>query len=81
MSRCKACGQEIIWIKTKAGKAMPCDPQKIPYTTEPPGGEKGKTLVLPDGRIATGSLDLESDKYGYISHFATCPAAEQFRRR
>ena len=80
MAICKGCGAEIIWIKTKSGKAMPCDPQKIPYKTLVPDRTIGQTLVLPDGRIAVGEYDADSDQYGYISHFATCPSANVFRK-
>jgi hypothetical protein len=41
---CKSCGAGIYWIRTAAGKAMPCDP---------------------DG----------------TSHFASCPQADQHRKR
>ena len=34
MATCKGCGAEIIWIKTPAGKLMPCDAQKITIITE-----------------------------------------------
>ena len=79
MAKCKACGADIIWLKTKGGKAMPCDSQKIPYRINLHSGTLN--LVLPDGRVARGYLDLESDKYGYQSHFATCHAASKFRKR
>lgn len=29
--RCRGCGAEIEWVKTAAGKSMPCDPQLVPY--------------------------------------------------
>ena len=80
MSKCKSCGAEIIWIKTKTGKAMPCDAQKITYKNIGPTG-KGMILVTPDGRIARGEFDPTSDVYGYVSHFATCPAAAAHRKR
>ena len=57
MSRCKSCNKEIIWIKMKSGKAMPCDMDKVIVVTE-------------DGDTVTG----------YISHFATCPNANQHRK-
>lgn len=34
MSKCKGCGAEIVWIKTPAGKAMPCDPNKVIIVTD-----------------------------------------------
>lgn len=27
MGKCKGCGREIIWIMTRSGKCMPCDPE------------------------------------------------------
>lgn len=30
MSKCKSCGAEIIWIKTKSGKAMVIDMEYTP---------------------------------------------------
>lgn len=34
MSKCRGCKADIIWVKTKAGKAMPCDPKKVTIVTE-----------------------------------------------
>lgn len=79
MSKCKSCGAEIIWIKTASGKMMPCNPQKISYKNTFPRGNM--TLITPEGKIVTGTIDLSSDTYGYESHFATCPAASKFRKR
>lgn len=79
MSKCKSCGAEIIWIKTASGKMMPCNPQKISYKNTFPIGNM--TLITPEGKIVTGTIDLSSDTYGYESHFATCPAASKFRKR
>lgn len=78
MSKCKGCGKEIKWVYVNSGKKMPVNPQKIPYRFDMRGG---LTLITEDGRIAKAVLDLDSDKYGYESHFATCPAAEIFRRK
>jgi hypothetical protein len=77
--KCKSCGADIIWIVLPDGKKMPCDSQKIFYKQTFPKGTL--TLVLPDGRIDRGEVDLESDKYGYISHFATCPSARFHRKK
>lgn len=38
---CKGCGEQIIWIKTLAGKAMPCDP-------------KVKTIITSVGQMYRG---------------------------
>lgn len=38
---CSKCGKQIMWIKTKAGKSMPCNPSFV-YYKEQKGG-KGRT--------------------------------------
>lgn len=76
--RCKSCGAEIIWIRMKSGKAMPCDAEPIPYMELFSGGMK---LVTEQGEVVQGCYDGTSDKIGYVSHFATCPNANQHRKR
>lgn len=78
MAKCKSCGADILWIPTPNGKAMPCDNQKIYFKKNFHGGSM--TLVLPNGKVTKGDLDFESDEYGYISHFATCPSANLHRK-
>lgn len=39
MSKCKACGAEIVWITMESGKTMPCDANKVTIVTE-----SGKTV-------------------------------------
>ena len=79
MAICKACGEKLIFIKLPGGKAMPCNATPIPFRKDFQGG--ALTLILPDGRITRGEFAPGSDLYGYESHFATCPAAERFRKR
>lgn len=31
---CKGCGFPIVWITTKDGKKMPCDPEKLTVITD-----------------------------------------------
>lgn len=79
---CKGCGQQIIWMRTASGKIMPVDPTLVDYV-EVEGGKK--RVVTPDGLVVAAETDNvkngEGDGVGYISHFATCPAADRFRRR
>ena len=79
MSRCKSCGAEIIWIKMKSGKAMPADAKPISYKLDLHNGNL--SLITPDGKVAKGFFDPDSDKIGYTSHFATCPNAGAHRKR
>lgn len=79
-SICKGCGRLIRWIRTPAGKAMPCDPEPVLYWRAVDGGHK---IVTPGGEVVTASLEGPLDRAtgrGYISHFATCAQAETFRR-
>lgn len=83
MSNCRACGAEIMWIKMKGtGKNMPVDAKPISYSENlHPGAEGALTLVTAGGTIVRTQFDPAGDKVGYTSHFATCPNAEQFRRK
>lgn len=78
---CAGCGRQIMWLKTRAGKNMPVNPQMHYYRADPSGGEK---IVTQYGDVVTGFTGVEpsqADGVGYISHFATCPNAGNFRRR
>lgn len=77
--RCGGCGAQVIWIKTKAGKNMPCNPALVDYKA----GGKDK-IVLTTGDVVSGTVVSASDGpdgCGYISHFATCAKADRFRRK
>lgn len=80
MSTCKGCGAEILWVKTKRGGSMPCDPDKHVVFS---GGKQ--TFVMESGEVVSGTDIPEEGKdylgLGYISHFATCPAANRFRKK
>lgn len=77
MARCKACGAPIIWIQMKSGKLMPCNSEPIPYKENPSGKHQ---FVTGQGEVVTADIYPGSDKYGYVSHYATCPEADSFRR-
>ena len=71
-SICKMCGRLIVWVKTPAGKSMPCDPDTVLYWQTPGGREK---IVTPNGEVVSAEFNGPYEKatgYGYISHFATC---------
>ena len=40
MSKCKGCNAEIVWIKTRNGKIMPCNVEKTTIVTE-----QGETII------------------------------------
>lgn len=61
---------------------MPVNPALIDYVEVVGGKER---IVTPNGRVVAARTDgLKSgqgDGIGYISHFATCPGADEMRRR
>ena len=78
---CRGCGKEIAFIRTTAGKSMPVDTDPVYFIRE--GGPN--TYVMIDGSIQRGREPAHDEKeksmIGYRSHFATCPAADSFRKR
>ena len=82
ISRCRSCGRQIIWIRTRAGRNMPCDTTLINYSLD---GNGTDNIVTPSGTVlrcnAQGISPEKADGAGYISHFATCPNAANHRRR
>lgn len=82
MSICKGCGARIDWIRTRTGKTMPVDEEPIMVIE----GE-GRDLFVTDegdtitGRRATPQEERRELPVAFVPHWATCPAAGQFRRR
>lgn len=80
-STCRGCGAPIVFIRTQAGKSMPCDAEPVTYWQEPGGPHK---IVTPNGEVRSARLEgdlQQATGIGYVSHFATCPAADKFRRK
>ena len=76
MATCKGCGARIIWI----GK-MPCNPEQTVYWEK--AKAKGK-IVTPNGMVLSCEFDGDLQNatgIGYVPHWATCPAADSFRRK
>lgn len=63
MSRCRSCRAEIVWAKTRDGKAAP-------FERDPKG-----VWTIVDG-VAYAAQDGDER---YTSHFATCPQAATWR--
>lgn len=81
MAKCKGCGADIRFIKLKSGKAIPVNPSPV-FIEDRNGTE---IIVTTDGRVSNGRQEIVKSQNqcltrGYISHFATCPFANTFRR-
>lgn len=67
LSPCKGCGAPILWAKSQAGNSMPLD------ATATPGGQ---------WQVENGIAFTDKSKpTGHVSHFATCPKRDSFRKR
>lgn len=84
--KCRSCGAPIVWIKMYgSGKKMPVNEEPV-LVLMSGGTDK---FVRADGVVITGCRVGEAyDDYpddnvveAYVSHFATCPQADQHRRR
>lgn len=72
MSTCSTCGAPIRWAKTAAGKNIPLDPDPVPL---------GNLYLDEDGVAMTVTKDLGRSVARYVSHFATCPDADEHRKK
>lgn len=79
MAFCRSCGAEIDWIRTPTGKLMPVDPVPLAWDEAP----KGTRVVSKYGdvRTTTGEIDDDDGREWFISHFATCPHADEWRSK
>ena len=81
-AKCRGCGAVIVWIKTPAGKPMPCDPEPVLYWIHTRGKARER-IVTPKGGVISCSLTGETGTatgLGYIPHWATCPERDQFKK-
>lgn len=77
---CRGCGAPILWIRTESGKSMPCGPDPVTYWQNAVGCHK---IVTPNGEVLSVSLEGDPQQatgIGFISHFATCPNRDDFRK-
>ena len=73
---CKRCHEPIVFIQSKKGRAIPCDPDLGSYTLK-----TGVVVVTPDGQVLRGGPESKDTiVQGYTSHFASCSYSEEFRK-
>lgn len=66
MSKCRSCGADIEWKRTKNGKTMP-----VVYV----GPGNGNVSVIADGSVSVGGPGSGN----WQSHFADCANADEHR--
>lgn len=67
MANCRSCDAEVIWIKLRPK-----------MKSHPVNATPSKVIVLiPSGGTQTVGKTVD----GYVSHFATCPQAAEWRNR
>lgn len=75
MSTCRSCRRPVRWAVTPAGKRMPVDPEPV---------EGGNLLLAlddpPVARVVDPAQLVIDDGQRFVSHFATCPNADEHRR-
>ena len=76
--KCRSCGAEIVFVMMQSGAKMPCDAGIRHYRVDPKGEA---TFVTENGLVLRGTPDFDGETVGYVSHFNTCPHADQFRKR
>lgn len=71
-SPCKGCGRPIVWAKLPSGGAVPLDPKPAVY----------RVLENGHGELVAerANEDQEGQCWHLVSHFATCPKANQFSK-
>jgi len=71
ISKCTSCGDPVIWVELTSGKRHPLNAEIV---------ESDGTKLLYVDEL-TGFKKLPAGRKGYVSHFATCPHAAQWRRK
>lgn len=82
-AKCKSCGADILWIKTKAGKQAPVEAEPL-WIRKADGNEPRNAYLQLDGTLVSGvpvgdAYEGEATEV-YTSHFANCPAVNYWRK-
>lgn len=80
MAECRSCGAAILWARTERDKPIPLDAEPDPA---------GRIVFVSGDTVRVLRKDEEPPSHAlvprkgqrYTSHFATCPNAEQHRRK
>lgn len=78
-SPCKSCGAPMLWVEWASGKRMPVAVEPVA------DGDIVLTFRKSEGKLlAARATELDEEHLAgrkrYVSHFASCPQAKQYRR-
>lgn len=76
MSKCRKCPAEIRFCKTASGRWTPIDSEPNPDGNLVMDGVDDEGITV----VKVVNLFTPANSIRYMPHFATCPAAEEFRR-
>lgn len=79
--RCTSCSAPVEWALTHNFKRMPIDAAPAPDPTNLIAWRDTDGEIHVRDRDGIGATDAPSDARYATSHFATCPNADQFRKR
>ena len=81
MTKCRRCGKEITFIKTKKGKLRPVEQELVIIT---PVEKLGKPYITEDGQVIYGLPTAPDCRYkgisdlkAYLCHFANCLCSDK----
>lgn len=77
--RCASCSAPVIWTVTHNGKKMPVDAEPADNGNIRLRQEGDRMIAEYPGREHPGLFE-DPDQRRYLSHFATCPQAQSWRR-
>ena len=70
---CRECGKPLIFIRTRAGKNMPCEAEPVLYW---PDADGPLLFYQRDGSYERGTLEghpAVPRESGYVPHWGRCP--------
>ena len=73
MSRCRSCLGEITWARTESGKRIPLDAEPV--------DDGNVELTMQGVAVVHGQPPMFDPGPMYVSHFATCPNANEHRSK
>lgn len=87
---CRGCGEPMIFVTSKKGKRIPCDPELVRhhlYLRPPRGAHETSTVIVMDDGTTIRGVEASATEpgttsvEGYVSHGSTCPKGESFRAK